>query len=61
MEASCFMQKFNHKISIFYISSNEINIFATRFTMGCSLIRGGNSREEEEEEAHGCCFHSQLS
>ena len=52
MEAICFMQKFNHIISIFfYISSNEINIFDTHFTVGCSLIRGGNSRKEEEEEA----------
>ena len=49
MEVGCFMQKFNHKISIFYISSNEINIIATHFTEGCSLIRGGNSREEEED------------
>ena len=57
MEASCFMQKFNHKISWdFYIASIEINIFffyihlVTHFTVGCSLISGGNSRDEEEEE-----------
>ena len=41
MEASCFMQKFNHKISWdFYIASIEINIFFFTFILLPILLWG---------------------